>query len=74
LQDGAKVEDFKYLSKEKIFLVPTLSLSPLCPRMSKRLSIGEEVGTMQFRVQGEQIKNDEKRKNEYKEKIEIKKI
>jgi hypothetical protein len=43
--------------KEKIFLVPTLSLSPLCPRTSKRLSMGEEVGTMQFRVQGEQIKN-----------------
>jgi hypothetical protein len=68
LQDGAKVEDFKYLSKGKIFLVPSLSLSPLCPRTSKRLSMGEEVGTMQFRVQGEQIKNDEKKKNEYKEK------
>jgi hypothetical protein len=24
--------------------------------------MGEEVGTMQFRVQGEQIKNDEKKK------------
>jgi hypothetical protein len=24
--------------------------------------MGEEVGTMQFRVQGEQIKNDERRK------------
>jgi hypothetical protein len=47
-QDGAKVEDFKYLSKGKIFLVPTLSLSPLCPRTSKRISMGEEVGTMQF--------------------------
>jgi hypothetical protein len=34
LQDDAKVEDFKYLSKGKIFLVPTLSLSPLCPRTS----------------------------------------
>jgi hypothetical protein len=56
LQDGAKVEDFKYLSKRKIFLVPTLSLLPLCPRTSKRLSMGEEVGTMQFRVQGEQMK------------------
>jgi hypothetical protein len=56
LQDGAKIEDFKYLSKGKIFLVPTLSLPPLCPRMSKLLSMGEEVGTMQFRVQGEQIK------------------
>jgi hypothetical protein len=33
--------------------------------------MGEEVGTMQFRVQGEQIKNDEKKKkNEYKEKKE----
>jgi hypothetical protein len=47
-QDGVKIEDFKYLSKGKIFLVPTLSLSPLCPRTSKRLSMGEEVGTMQF--------------------------
>jgi hypothetical protein len=49
-QDGAKVEDFKYLSKGKIFLVPTLSLSHLCPRTSKRLSMGEEVGMMQFKV------------------------
>jgi hypothetical protein len=68
-QDGAKVEDFKYLSEGKIFLVPTLSLLSLCSRTSKRLSMGEEVGTMQFRVQGEQIKNDERRKkekNEYK--------
>jgi hypothetical protein len=35
--------------------------------------MGEEVGTMQFKVQGEQIKNNEKgnkkekKKNEYKE-------
>jgi hypothetical protein len=29
--------------------------------------MGEEVGTMQFRVYGEKIKNDE-RKKEYKEK------
>jgi hypothetical protein len=72
LQDGAKVEDFKYLSKEKIFLVPTLSLSPLCPRTSKRLSMGEEVGTMQFRVQGEQIKNIIMKKRK-KEKLSIKK-
>jgi hypothetical protein len=57
LQDSAKVEDFKYLSKGKMFLVPTLSLSPVCPRTSKRLSMGEKVGTMQFRVQVEQIKN-----------------
>jgi hypothetical protein len=47
-QDGAKIEDFKYLSKGKIFLVPTLSLSPLFPRTSKHLSMGEEVGIMQF--------------------------
>jgi hypothetical protein len=32
--------------------------------------MGEEVGTMQFRVYGEQIKNDERRK---KEKMSIKK-
>jgi hypothetical protein len=37
------------------------------PEDEQRLSMGEEVGTMQFRVQGEQIKNDEI-KNEYKEK------
>jgi hypothetical protein len=32
--------------------------------------MGEEIGTMQFRVQGEQIKNDErkKRRNEYEKK------
>jgi hypothetical protein len=48
--------------KEKYFLVPTLSLSPLCPRTSKCLSMGEEVGTMQFRVQGEQIKKEKERK------------
>jgi hypothetical protein len=46
LQDGAKIEDFKYLSEGKVFKVPTLSLSPLCPWTSKRLSMGEEVGTM----------------------------
>jgi hypothetical protein len=77
LQDGAKVEDFKYLSKGKIFLVPTLSLSPLCPRTSKCLSMGEEVVTMQFRVQGEQIKNNKKKgkkkKMSIKKKREIKK-
>jgi hypothetical protein len=30
--------------------------------------MGEEVGTMQFRVQGEQIRKMMKEKNEYKEK------
>jgi hypothetical protein len=34
LQDVAKIEDFEYLSKGKVFLVPTLCLSPLFPRMS----------------------------------------
>jgi hypothetical protein len=40
LQDGAKIEDFKYLSIGKVFPVPTLSLSPLCLRTSKHLSMG----------------------------------
>jgi hypothetical protein len=30
--------------------------------MSQHLSMGEEVGTMQFRVQGEQIKKGKKEK------------
>jgi hypothetical protein len=58
-QDGAKIEDFKYLSKGIIFLIPTLFLSPLCPRTSKCLSMGEEV-ECNFRDQGEQIKKEEK--------------
>jgi hypothetical protein len=53
LEEDRNMEISKYLSKGKIILEPTLSLSPLCPRTSKRLSMGEEVGTMQFRVQGE---------------------
>jgi hypothetical protein len=61
LQDGAKVEYFKYLSKGKIFLVPTLSITSL-PEDEQKSKHGEEVGKMQFRVQGEQIKNDEKKK------------
>jgi hypothetical protein len=32
--------------KEKVFPVPTLSLSPLSSRTSKHLAMGEEVGTM----------------------------
>jgi hypothetical protein len=31
---------FQISLQRKIFLVPTLSLSPLCPRTSKRLSMG----------------------------------
>jgi hypothetical protein len=64
------VPRLKYLPKGKIFLVTTLSLSPLCPRTSKHLSMGEEVGTMQFRVQGGQIKKEKEKK---KMKMSIKK-
>jgi hypothetical protein len=66
LQDGAKIEDFKYLSEGKIFLVPNLSLSPLCLRTRKRLSMGDEVGTCIFRVQGEQIKKRERKEEKEK--------
>jgi hypothetical protein len=62
------IEDFKYLSKGKVFLVPTLSLSPLCSRTSKRLSMGEEVGTMQLSSKGEQIKKIEKDKERKRKK------
>jgi hypothetical protein len=48
LQDGAKVENFKYLSKGKN-ICSTYHISIT--------SLPEEVGTMQFRVQGEPIKN-----------------
>jgi hypothetical protein len=59
--------------KEKIFLVHTFSLSPLCPRTSKRLSIGEEVGIMQFKVQRGENKEKEsiKRKRKKYEKRKI---
>jgi hypothetical protein len=62
LQDGAKIEGFKYLSKGKIFPVPTLSLSPLCPRTSKRLSMGgggRYNAILEFK--GEQIKNEKEK-------------
>jgi hypothetical protein len=42
-KEDHKIEDFKYISKGKVFPVPTLSLSPLCPRMSKHL-VGAECG------------------------------
>jgi hypothetical protein len=62
-QDGANIEDFKYLSKGKVFSVPTLSLSPICPRMSKPLSMGVEVATMQFlSSRGANKKNYQKEK------------
>jgi hypothetical protein len=37
--------------------IPTLTPFPLCSGMSKRLSMGEEVGTMQIRVL-EEIKDE----------------
>jgi hypothetical protein len=46
-----KREDSSYLSSRH--LVPTLTPLPLCSETSKRLSMGEEVLTMQFRVLGE---------------------
>jgi hypothetical protein len=45
LQDDATIKDLKYLSEEKIFLVPTLFIASL-PEDERRLSMGEEVGTM----------------------------
>jgi hypothetical protein len=58
----------KYLSKGKKFLAPTFSLSPLCPRTSKCLSMEEEVGTMQIRVYGEQKKECIKKRTNKKKK------
>jgi hypothetical protein len=46
-QDGANIEDFKYLSKGKIFTVPTLFFAYLLED-EQRLIMGEEVGTVQF--------------------------
>jgi hypothetical protein len=55
-QDGANIEEFKYLSKEKYFPVPTLFIASLLED-EQHLSMGEEVGTMQFlEFKGEQIK------------------
>jgi hypothetical protein len=47
LQDGANIEELKYLSKEKVFPVPTLFIAFLLED-EQRLSMGEEVGMMQF--------------------------
>jgi hypothetical protein len=50
-QEGVSKGRFKFpLIKTS---VPTLTPLPLCSRMSKRLSMGEEVGTMQIRILGE---------------------
>jgi hypothetical protein len=55
-QDDANIEEFKYLSKKKIFPVPTLFIASLLED-EQRLSMGEEVGTMQFlEFKGEQLK------------------
>jgi hypothetical protein len=45
LQDDATIKDLKYLSEGKIFPVPTLFIASL-PEDERRLSMGEEVGTM----------------------------
>jgi hypothetical protein len=55
-------EDSSSLSSKH--LVPTLTPLPLCSGTSKRLSTGEEVGTMQIRVLGE-IKNEQNKKSKY---------
>jgi hypothetical protein len=41
------LKDLKYLSKGKVFPIPTLFITSL-PEDEQRLSMGEEVGTMQF--------------------------
>jgi hypothetical protein len=46
LQDGATIKDLKYLSKGKVFPVPTLFITSL-PEDEQHLSMGGEVGTMQ---------------------------
>jgi hypothetical protein len=57
LQDGSTIEDFKYLSKGKLFPVPTLFLSPLCPdeQTSKHGGGGRYNAILEFK--GGQIKN-----------------
>jgi hypothetical protein len=70
LQDGAKIEDFMYLSEGKVFPVPTLFLSPLCPRTSKHLSMGGGRYYAILEFKGEQ-KNMRKRKKEKKKNEKI---
>jgi hypothetical protein len=41
------IKDLKYLSNGKVFPVPTLFITSL-PEDEQHLSMGEEVGTMQF--------------------------
>jgi hypothetical protein len=41
------IKDLKYLSKGKVFPVPTLFITSL-PEDEQRLSMGDELGTMQF--------------------------
>jgi hypothetical protein len=57
IASGAMIADFKYLSKGKIFPVPTLSLSPLCRRMSKHLSMGEGRYNAILAFKGSKLKN-----------------
>jgi hypothetical protein len=77
LEDGAKVEDFKYLSKGKIFLVPTLSITtlPEDEQMSKHGGEGSYNAIYSSREANKKMmKRKKKRKNEYKEKKRDKEI
>jgi hypothetical protein len=68
LQDGAKIEDFKYLSKGKVFPVPTLSITslPEDEQTSKHGGGGRYNAILEFNE--EQIKIvDEKEKVEKNE-------
>jgi hypothetical protein len=46
-KDGTTIKDLKYLSKRKVFPVPTLFITSL-PEDEQHLRMGKEVGTMQF--------------------------
>jgi hypothetical protein len=73
LQDGGKIEDFKYLSKGKVFSVSTLSLSPLLPedeQMSKHGGGGRYDAILEFK--GEQIKKDKEKEKKIKKSIKRK--
>jgi hypothetical protein len=61
LQDGATIEDFKYLSKGKVFPVPTLFITslPEDEQTSKHGGGGRYDGILEFK--GEQIKKFEKK-------------
>jgi hypothetical protein len=69
LQDGANIEDFKYLSKGKVFPVPTLFLSPFARgRATSKHGGGRYDAILEFK--GSKYKNNEKRKKMRKRKKE----